>query len=133
MLFDNPLFRDWYTDTVDIYRVVAVENGNVTVQKRVKLNAEPIRCRVYSSKRDGPVMGKNVSKEHSTEKLSCDLSVDIKAGDELQVIRGGAMGIQSQPERYFAGGPQKYHDPVGGALTGLEHMEVGLLMDNIVR
>ena len=133
MLFDNPIFKDWYTDTVDIYRVAAVVKGNITVQERQKMNDEPIRCRVYSSKRDGPVMGNTAARERSTEKLACDLAVDIRAGDELLVIRGGALGLQGQQERYFAGGPQGYHDPVGGALTGLEHKEVGLLMDNIVR
>lgn len=133
MLSDNPVFKGWYTDTVDIYRVEPVTRGNVTGQERKKINAEPVRCRVYSSKRDGPVMGRTASRERATEKLSCDLSTDIIAGDELQVIRGGALGIQGQPERYFAGNPQAYHDPVGGVLTGLEHKEVGLLMDNIVR
>ena len=57
----------------------------------------------------------------------------IREGDELLVTRGGALGIQNQPERYFAGNPQKYYDPMGGALTGLVHMEVGLLLQEIVR
>lgn len=133
MLFDNPIFKGWYTDTMDIYRAGAVCKGNVTIQERQKVNCDPVRCRVYSSKRDGPVMGKTASSERATEKLSCDLSVDIMAGDELRVIRGGALGIRGEPVRYFAGSPQAYHDPVGGALTGLEHKEIGILLDNTVR
>ena len=53
-------------------------------------------------------------------------------GDELEVIRGGGLGIQGKPERYFAGTPQDYYDPVGGALTQLQHKEVGLLRDNLI-
>ena len=132
MLFDNPIFAGWYTDTVDIYRVVAVTCGNVTSQERKKVNEPPIPCRVYSSKRDGPVMSNTAAAERSTEKLSCDLSVDIRAGDELEVIRGGGLGIQGQPERYFAGEPQSFYDPVGGAMTQLQHKEVGLLRDNLI-
>ena len=59
--------------------------------------------------------------------------MDIQAGDELMIVRGGNLGYTNQAERYFAGGPQRYYDPVGGALTGLEHQAVGLLKDEIVR
>ena len=72
------------------------------------------------------------SRVRSVEKLACDLSVDIRAGDELEVIRGGNLGHASRPERYFAGAPASYYDPVGGALTGLQHKEVGLLRDVII-
>lgn len=74
----------------------------------------------------------NAAREQSSEKMSCDLSVDIQAGDELFIIRGGALGHENKPERYFAGEPAVYYDPVGGALTGLQHKEVGLLKDNII-
>ena len=92
MLFDNPIFGGWYTDTVDIYRVVPVKDGNITKQARQKQNTDPIPCRVYSSKRDGPVMGGTAATERSTEKMACDLSVDIQAGDELMIVRGGNLG-----------------------------------------
>ena len=65
--------------------------------------------------------------------LDSETAARAAVGDELLVTRGGALGIQNQPERYFAGNPQKYYDPVGGALTGLVHMEVGLLLQEIVR
>ena len=117
MLFDNPIFAGWYTDTVDIYRVVTEQKGNISSQARKKINAASIPCRVYSSKRDGPVLTGTAAAERSTEKMACDLSVDIQAGDELEVIRGGGLGIQGKPERYFAvraallavgGGPQRH-------------------------
>lgn len=132
MIFDNPIFAGWYTDTVDVYRVVNVTVGNVDTQERRQVGAA-IRCRVYESQKNGPAMQDTAARAQSTDKLSCDVSVDIRAGDELFVTRGGALGRGGEPERYFAGTPRRYYDPVGGALTGLEHLEVGLLMQNIVR
>ena len=78
-------------------------------------------------------MTDNASRERAAEKMGCDLSVDIRSGDELKIIRGGNLGFANAPERYFAGEPTSYYDPVGGASTGLPHKEVGLLRDNIVR
>ena len=78
-------------------------------------------------------MTDNASIERANEKMSWDLGVDIRSGDELKIIRGGNLGFANAPERYFAGEPVSYYDPVGGALTGLQHKEVGLLKDNIVR
>lgn len=133
MLYNNPIFAGWYTDTVDIYRVIAVKNGNTTRQERQKINEKPIPCRIYAPQKDGPSMTDNASIERANEKMSCDLGVDIRSGDELKIIRGGNLGFANVPERYFAGEPVSYYDPVGGALTGLQHKEVGLLKDNIVR
>lgn len=127
----NQIFANWYTDTVDIYRVVPVEKGNLTTQERKKLHTA-VPCRVYSTEKTGPNITDNAARTRALEKLACDLSVDIKAGDELMVTRGGNIGHAGEPERYFAGKPKAYYDPVGGGLTGLEHKEVGLLMDNII-
>ena len=117
---------------MDIYRVALVQHGNVTEQVREKINDSPIPCRIYSTQKKGPIMTDNAAKVTSEEKLSCDLSVDIAAGDELRIIRGGNLGHVNEPERYFAGKPQKYYDPVGGILSGLNHKEVGLLLEEIV-
>lgn len=127
----NQLFTNWYTDTMDIYRVVSTNEGNLTRQERQKVYSG-ISCRVYSTQKSGPNMTDNAARVRSSEKLSCDLSVDIRAGDELLITRGGNIGHAGEPERYFAGKPQSYYDPVGGALTGLQHKEVGLMMDNII-
>ena len=72
------------------------------------------------------------AREQSAEEMACDLSVDILAGDELMIVRGGNLGYTNRPERYIAGEPVAYYDPVGGVLTGLQHKEVGLLKDNII-
>lgn len=132
MIFDNPIFSAWYTDTVDVYRVVQIADGNIDKQERKQVGFS-IPCRVYENQKNGPSMQNTAAREQSADKLSCNVDTDIQAGDELMVIRGGALGIENQPERYFAGTPRRYYDPVGGELTGLVHMEVGLLMQNIVR
>lgn len=132
MIFNNPIFSSWYTDTVDIYRVVTVPNGNLDRQERQKINDAPVPCRIYKPEKGGPNMTNTAARERSSEKLGCDLTVDIQAGDELMIVRGSNLGYKNKPERYFAGSPVQYYDPVGGALTGLQHKEVGLLMDNII-
>ena len=131
MLFDNPVFSEWYTDAMSIYRNVDNMVGNVNKKER-KLIAERIPCRVYKSGRNGPRMPQGAAERGSTDKLSCDLNVDIKAGDEILVVRGGMLGMTGNPERYFADRPNAYYDPVAGALLGLEHQEVVLLMDEII-
>ena len=125
-------FDGWYTDLVDVYRVVNATTGNIDTQARQQVGSA-IPCRVYNSQKNGPSMQDSAARVNSTDKLSCAVDVDIRAGDELLVTRGGALGRGGEPERYFAGNPQHYYDPVGGALTGLEHLEVGLLMQEIVR
>ena len=52
MLFDNPVFGNWYTDTVDIWRMVPVRDGNLDGMERKKINQNPVPCRVYETKKD---------------------------------------------------------------------------------
>lgn len=132
MLFNNPIFANWYTDTVDVYRTVSVMNGSITRFERTKINQKPIPCRILEPENDGPIMTDNAARERSQETLSCNLGTDIQAGDELLIIRGGMLGHRNQEERYFAGSPVSHYDPVGGVITGLAHMEVGLLKDELV-
>ena len=131
MLFDNPVFEGWYTDSMDVYRNVDVSSGNLDGKKR-RLVQEKIPCRIYSVKKNGPRMRQTAAMTDSVDKLACDLSVEIKAGDELHVVRGGMLGVQGDPERYFADRPHPYYDPVGGGLSGLEHQEVALLTEEII-
>ena len=131
MLFGNPIFEGWDTDLMDVFRVVAVKDGSISRQERKKV-AEKIPCRVYHTGTGSPSTTDNAARIRGEDKLSCDLSVDIQAGDELYVIRGGNTGHANEPERYLAGPPQVYYDPIGGALTGLEHKEVTLLRENLI-
>lgn len=132
MLFDNPIFKNWYTDLMDVCRVVPVKDGNVTRQER-KTVAEKVPCRVYHTGTGSPSITDNAARIRGEDKLSCDLSVDIQAGDELYVIRGGNTGpyqtSRNGTRRTFR---RTFDDPIGGALTGLEHKEVTLLRENLI-
>ena len=76
MLFDNPVFGNWYTDTVDIWRMVPVRDGNLDGMERKKINQNPVPCRVYETKKEGPAIGENAARERAVEKLACDLAAD---------------------------------------------------------
>lgn len=131
MLFDNPIFEGWYTDLMDVYRAISTKDGSISRQERRKV-AEGIPCRVYHTGTGSPSITDDAARSRGEDKLSCDLEVDLCAGDELHVIRGGNLGRANQAERYLAGSPQDFYDPVGGSLTGLEHKEVVLLRDNLI-
>ncbi|MBS6644542.1 MAG: hypothetical protein KH366_13265 [Clostridiaceae bacterium] len=131
MLFDNPIFEGWYTDTMTVYRSVNKTAGNVDKKER-QMIAENIPCRVYKTGRNGPRMPQGAAERRSIDKLACDLDVDIKEGDELLVTRGGILEIEMEAERYFADKPNPYYDPVAGVLSGLEHQEIVLLMDETI-
>ena len=45
MIFDNPIFSSWYTDTVDVYRVVNSAAGNIDTQERQQVGSA-IPCRI---------------------------------------------------------------------------------------
>lgn len=122
------LFDSWYSDRADVYRIVSAKVGGVTKTRREKvLSAVP--CRVYSSPANGPSMQDTAARSIKQLKMACAVGVDIHAGDELQITRGRS----AESTRYFAGEPQQFFDPVGGALTGLEHQEIGLYEDNIIK
>lgn len=124
------LFSDWYTDTVNVVRIVTSKVGNISRESREQVNQEPIPCRVYNTNLQGMTPQNTASVDRHTDKLACDVNTDIKEGDELIVTRGALVG-GTTTERYLAGKPQRFYDPVGMAHTGLDHMEVALLADNI--
>lgn len=127
------LFSDWYTDTVDVYRIVPTVKPHTTMTRdeRKKVGCK-IPCRVYESQKKGASPQATAAVDRKEDKLACDVNTDIRIGDELIVTRGALVG-GTKTERYLAGKPQEYYDPVGMAHTGLDHMEVGLLADNIAR
>ena len=122
----------WYTDLADIYRVTT-QSGAVNRQSRT-LIARAVPCRVYQSQiNNGFLPPDGAGATRRMDKMACDVSTDIKAGDEVIITRGEALGRGLSPVRYIASQPQAFFDPVGGALTGLEHLEVGLSSDEIAR
>ncbi|GLB31003.1 hypothetical protein LAD12857_29260 [Lacrimispora amygdalina] len=132
MLFNNTNFENWYTDSMSISRNVPYKVGNVDKKKREELYKD-IPCRIYNTKRNGPSWKEAAATATATDKVACDVSVDLKPGDMLMIVRGGCLGSNRDPERYFAGKPQPYYDPVGGVLSGLEHQEAVLSMDEVIK
>ena len=125
------LFDDWYTDTMDVYRTVKTTVGHITRESREKVNESAIPCRVYETQLQGGNPQNTAAVDRKTDKLACPVDTDIKADDLIIVHRGALVGGNTE-ERYTAGKPQHFYDPVGMDVTGLSHMEVGLYADNIV-
>ena len=121
----------WFTDLMDVYRVENGSDGALVRPERV-LVASAVPCRVYSPQKNNLNLRQAASAVYGDEKLACAVDADIEAGDELIVMRGGALGRKTKPVRYIASQPVLYFDPVGVAATGLEHMEVGIHADNVV-
>lgn len=81
-------FRDWYTDTVDIWRVVPVQDGSLTRHERRELYRN-IPCRLYQVEAPEVRMSQAAASADQKDWLQCDNEVDIQAGDELIIHRGG--------------------------------------------
>ena len=124
------LFDSWCTDTVEIYRATSTTFAGLDTQTREKVGE--CRGRIYQSQKNSINTKDTAAEGRSEDKLAVPLGVDIRQGDELRIIRGGAIGYGGPSERYFAGRPMPYYDPVGGLLTGLEHQEIGLMQREVV-
>ena len=124
------MFSEWYTDYADIYRMEQTVEGGITRQARQQVGTA-VPCRVYSTTITSPAIQNTAARDMKTDKLAFPLGTDIRKGDEIIVTRGAAVGGTAQT-RYIAGAIQYYYDPVGGALTALNHIEVGLLDENIM-
>ena len=124
-------YQDWYTDRMDIRRVVSAKDGALTVHKR-ELVAEDVPCRIYRAGAHGPRMQPTAAYTESEDKLACANSVDVRAGDELLIRRGGGLGERRPVIRAFAGDPVYYHEPFGAVMPGLAHQEIGLLQKEYV-
>jgi len=125
------IFDGWYTDLVDIYR-----NENTTTKSGITkqawtLKAEDVKCRIYNSKKSGPVMTDKQAKLMADDKMAVPLGTDIESGDKLVITRGGAVGGESVTT-YYAGDVMPYYEPVGGMFNGLAHIEIGLLQEEII-
>lgn len=126
-------FQDWYTDRMDIYRVAQRREGALTVNQRVK-TAENVPCRIYRSGLHGPRMQSTAAyTESGDDKLQCDNAVDIRAGDELLIRRGGGLGMKIPEVRAFAGDPVRYCEPFGAVVPGLAHQELALLQKEYLK
>lgn len=118
-------WADWYTDTVDIYRVTDVADGALTRHERQQV-AEGVPCRIYRSGDNPILMSQQAASIQQTDKLACGLDVDIHAGDELIVTRGAKLGRAGPVTRAFAADPVYYYEPFGAVIPGLAHQEITL-------
>lgn len=119
-------YQDWYTDRMDIRRVAAEKDGALTVHRRETV-AENVPCRVYRPGAHAPRMQSTAAYTEGEDKIACANSVDLRAGDELLIRRGGGLGENHPAIRAFAGDPVYYHEPFGAVMPGLAHQEIGLL------
>lgn len=123
---------DWYTDLMDVYRATEVKEGNLTRQERLQV-LENIPCRIYQSDNKAINMTQTAADIHQEDKLACDVSVDIRAGDELLITRGGKLGKSGPVIRAFAADPNLYYEPFGAVIPGLSHQEIRLLQQERVK
>lgn len=125
-------FNDWYTDTVDVYRVEATKEGNLTRHGRAQVLVG-VPCRVYESTDRAPSMERTAASIKQEAKLACDNAVDIRTGDELIIHRGARIGKTVSNVRAFAGEPNQYFEPFGAVIPGLAHQEIVLLQQERIK
>lgn len=124
-------FRDWYTDTVDVWRVQAQTTNNLTKNERVQI-LSGVPCRVYQMSINPIEMSATSATAKQNNWLQCDNSVDIQAGDQLIIHRGAGLGKEVASTRAFASDPNYYFEPFGAVMPGLAHQEIRLMSEERV-
>lgn len=124
-------FHDWYTDTVDIWRVTPTTTNGLTNNALQQLYTG-IPCRIYQSDNQPINMDQSAAHIKQADRLMCDTSVDIRAGDQLIIHRGAVLGKTSPDIRAFAADPNLYFEPFGAVIPGLAHQEIRLLQQERV-
>lgn len=125
-------FTDWYTDTVDVYRIQNQTTNNLTTQQRVPVSTGT-PCRIYQSDNQPINMQQDAAYIKQADRLMCDPSVDIQPGDQLIIHRGAVLGQTTPDIRAFAADPNYYFEPFGAVIPGLAHQEIRLLQQEIVK
>lgn len=124
-------FQDWYTDTVDIWRVTPTTTNGLTTNALQQLYTG-IPCRIYQSDNQPINMDQSAAYVKQADRLMCDTSVDIRAGDQLIIHRGAGLGKTAPDIRAFAADPNLYFEPFGAVIPGLAHQEIRLLQQERV-
>lgn len=125
-------WQDWYTDLMDVWRNTPAKDGNLTRQERQQVLAG-IPCRIYQSDNKPINMTQTAANVQQNDHLACDVSVDVRAGDELIITRGGRLGKAGPTIRAFAADPNLYYEPFGAIIPGLAHQEIRLLEQERVK
>ena len=109
-----------------------MKDGNLTRQERKQV-LTGIPCRIYQSDNKPINMSQTASSVSQNDHLACDVSVDIHAGDELIITRGGKLGRHGPTIRAFASDPNLYYEPFGAIIPGLAHQEIRLMEQERVK
>ena len=125
-------FQDWYTDNVDIWRVVPATTNHLTKYPLTQLYTA-VPCRIYQSDNAPINMKQTAAHVKQADRLMCSTTVDIRAGDQLIIHRGAGLGQTTPDIRAFAADPNLYFEPFGAVIPGLAHQEVRLLQQEIVK
>lgn len=127
-----PLYG-FYTDTFDSYRVVETVVDGIVKQERVKV-LEGIPCRAYQNNTNAPNLNETAATTSWSNTLCCEIGADVQGGDEIIVHRGANVGKHVNPdEKYIAGPPNIYIEPIGNGFPNLDHMQIALTNERIVR
>ena len=89
---------------MEIRRTENVKDGNLTRKER-KVVRSGVPCRVYRSQDKAPTMTQTASNVQKTDKLACDINVDIKPGDELVIHRGRGWDTRCRRPGILPGDP----------------------------
>lgn len=120
---------NWYTDKFSVYRNLITETMGVSDTKR-KLISKDNFGRIYRKSKPSLNTTPQAAQLQITDSLICDIDVDIKAGDEIWVLRGWSINkIKNEKKQvniYIAGEPVDYYTPYGGVSPDISHKEVQL-------
>ena len=121
--------RAWFTDLFKVYRTEQVTKLGVTENTQRVLISKNNQGRIY--RKSSPSLNNNpqASELLFNDQLMCDTDVDIKAGDEIVVLRGYFIGKTHEGEEgkvYIAGEPADYYTPFGGVAPDVAHKQVPL-------
>lgn len=123
-MLSNPM-NNWYTDLADIYRVKVDSTSGFDDHDRVLIR-QGMPCRIFRSSNPNTKMTPTYPSVTPTDMLACSTSEDIQAGDRVHVRRGARITPNGDLTIYFAGSPQNYFEPFGGARPRIDHKEVPL-------
>ena len=116
-------FGDWYTDSMDIWRIEDYTDGGLTISKRVQVGSE-IPCRIYQTGDTPPSMKRQAAETTTVMKIACNNGTDVRSGDEIYVTRGKLLGHSTDKIRCFAGDIHPFYEPYGAVAPQLEHTEI---------
>lgn len=117
---------------MEVFRASPVKTGNLTRHERSQV-LSGVPCRVYRADNKTPSMADTAADIKQSQKIALDNDVEIMAGDELHITRGGILGQTGEALRAFAGTPRKFYEPFGAVIPGLAHQEIILLEEERVK